>query len=135
MNKTIEIGKPFDPSKVIDFYDEIGFSILYSYGGGMGGANSTMYTNKSKPDISKEFVDITDIYGVVHTLNTRFIVRISPVTIAYLVIENCGNLNFGKEGDRTRYIYASSILDKFELTKKYVSSDKLKPYFVGEHAF
>lgn len=132
MNKTIILGKPFTPSAIFDFTVENGFEILYTYGGGMGGASGEMYST-SKPDLNKDFVNITDIYGVEHSFNTKYIVRVTPVKIGKLLIENHGNTYIGNDGDMYCYVYACSTTDEFYVKDAYVDSDKNKDYLVAKY--
>jgi hypothetical protein len=113
MFKTIKIGKPFSPSEIIDFSTEEWTEVLVTYGGGMGGVSAKHYT-KSDIDLNKEFVEIINIYGVKITLNTRYIVRINKVNVAFLDMLNNGNQYMGNIGGETRYIYVTSTTDTFE---------------------
>lgn len=76
--KSPESGCTLKPSNTVDAY-----SILITFGGGMGGAHRTIYTY-TKPTIENNLIEVCDIYGVNHIIGVNSLVEIKECTIVQL---------------------------------------------------
>lgn len=100
---TIVLGLPCTPSKFISADLKLGYKILISYGGGMGGANRTIYAYVNEQTISvlenvtAKFINFTNINNEEVTINTDFIVMVSKCNLVTTKIDATEHYNYGKE--------------------------------------
>lgn len=98
------IGLPCSPSRQVSFTDkEKGTKIKISFGGGMGGANRTIYAKEVK-EINKygiPMLEITPFFGEKEELNPQFIVSSQECRIAIQVVDTSAHSNYRTNGNKT----------------------------------
>lgn len=98
------IGLPCSPSKQVSFTDkEKGTKIKISYGGGMGGANRTIYAKEIK-EIKKfgiPMLEIIPFFGEQEELNPQFIVASQECKMGIQVVDTSAHSNFNDGGNKT----------------------------------
>lgn len=123
MNETYQIGKPFEPSQITNFKTENAYGIHMSFGGGMGGGSSRIYTY-NKPDTTKNIIEIIDVFGITKLINLNYVVSIYPVQLIIVDVLNKGNTCLGNPGETKRYIYAIHPSDKAIKVEKFIETPK-----------
>jgi hypothetical protein len=130
MSKLIKISNGCSPSTHVS--DEVISvnRVRISYGGGMGGANESIYTTA----IYKEqaingmwiMVDITN--GMERQINPRFIVSVDKVNVVKVVTDITEHTNFHKvvckQNILTRLIDIG--VDTYEMVSEYIKDSDLK---------
>ena len=89
---------PCSPSTQVSFTDkEKAIKIKISYGGGMGGANRTIYAKEIK-EVKKfgiPMLEITPFFGEKEELNPQFIVASQECRMAIQVVDTSAHSNYG----------------------------------------
>jgi hypothetical protein len=86
--KKIKIGRTYSPSTIISTETiEDCTAVLFSYGGGMGGANETYYCTKVDREKGSEFLTLTLYNGEVIQLNLKNVVTLRKFTL-FIVVAN-----------------------------------------------
>jgi len=80
-NKNFEFGLCCTPATMVDTQELGATEILISYGGGMGGANQTIYALDYKLDKDNSLYNIEVLDGTTTKINKDFIVKIQDKTI------------------------------------------------------
>ena len=114
LKKTITLGVPFTPSRIVNKNEYVATAITISWGEGMGGARQTLYTKQEieLKDLDNHFIKIKTIYDKDVIVSTNHIVKIGTVKVVELDIHNLGNLNCGELNSTYRYVYIFPTDDK-----------------------
>jgi len=135
MGKVLEIGKAVSPSHFVGKGELKNMKrILVSYGGGMGGANKTYYTEKiHKEQAINGTWNIVDIHGNMIELNPRFIVEVVATKVVVLKTNTTGHANYNsktcKSSILTEYFDLGEMgYNDYVLKDTFRSSDKIKTF-------
>lgn len=112
MNRNYVFRRPLPWMEIEKGEVKNAYSIMISYGGGMGGGNSTLYSY-SHPLIEGNLIHLTDIYGVPHTIGINALVKISAIKLVLLDTNLQQKISYTWfEGTgKYRYFYPISITD------------------------
>ncbi|MHA2084719.1 MAG: hypothetical protein ACXABD_13260 [Candidatus Thorarchaeota archaeon] len=116
MKKVIEIGWPCSPSTNIQLKLVNATEVLYTYGGGMGGASVKLYATDTSGD------KYTDLTGEVRYINPDYIVTKREVQLVKQVTDAKAHRNYREKKVKsciiTRYILLPYRAE-YKLVNKY----------------
>lgn len=138
MSKVLEIGLACSPAHFIGKGVVKNMKrVLISYGGGMGGANRTYYTEKvHKEQAVNGTWNIVDIDGNSREINPRFIVEIVETKVLILKTDTTQHTNYHKKTCDKKTLIEFFDLGELGCTDYVLkgeygrSSDKIKPFKV-----
>ena len=135
MNKVLEIGKAMSPSHFVGKGELKKMKrILVSYGGGMGGANKTYYTEKiHKEQAVNGTWNIVDIHGNMIELNPRFIVEVVETKVLILKTDITEHASYNSKTCKSKILTEYFDLGEmgyndYVLKDTFRSSDKIKTF-------
>lgn len=135
MNKVLEIGKAMSPSNFIGKGELKNMKrILVSYGGGMGGANKSYYSEKiHKEQAVNGTWNIVDIHGNIIELNPRFIVEVVETKVLILKTDITAHANYNSKTCKSKMLTEYFDLGEmgyndYVLIDGFRSSDKIKTF-------
>jgi hypothetical protein len=98
---TVQIGVPLTPSVIKNTFENKGFEITLSYGGGMGGSREVLnvITDITEDMLRSDYFTCQTIYGKTITVFTKFIVKVEKVTYVTIQGEH-SNSNFIERGSK-----------------------------------
>lgn len=111
--KTIEIGNPTSQALNLKFEQFSAIEVLYSFGGGIGGANKTVYATKKKND------NYTLLNGEEVYINPSFIVTRRDVELVLQVTDTTANANYHNPKVRSK-IETRTILLPYNSKAEYL---------------
>jgi hypothetical protein len=124
-NKTIKIGLPCTPSRILSHEKVETSKVLISYGGGMGGASQKHYcTDVLERD--KGMWRLTLLSGEMIEVNPAFIVSVEPRTLVKVVSDTTAHANYHskvcKERILTEYI-GLQFGEDYVITNEYTNRE------------
>ena len=128
--KKIIIGKPCSPSKLVKIEDLSLIKIKLTYGGGMGGANRTLYVEEIQSETEKELVVKTFDNEIV-TINKDYIVYREPIKAVLHVTDSTEHSNYHSKQVNSSVItslYELSVNTNWEYDDK-MNHDNPKPFY------
>jgi hypothetical protein len=122
--KKITIGLPSSPGKIVSKKTSSIKEVKVSYGGGMGGANTTFYGKVVSEN--KGFITLRDHKEKELEINKRFIVWIKDVQLIKVTFDLTEHANYNKKTCESYVVTEYYALDtdcKCEFTKKYIPKE------------
>ena len=91
--KKIIIGRTCSPSKLIEINEHLMTKIKISFGGGMGGANRTIYAEQIMSDTKTDLI-VKQFDNEIITINKEFIVYREPVKVISQISDTTAHSNY-----------------------------------------
>lgn len=117
---TVKIGVPLTPSVIKNTFENEGFEITLSYGGGLGGSREVLnvVTNITDDMLWSDYFTCQTIYGKTVTINTRFVVKVEKVTYVTIQGEH-NNSNFIEKGNKFICVHRIYEHNDYIIVNKY----------------
>jgi hypothetical protein len=121
----IKIGFPLTPCEVKNIFENDGWEIILSYGGGMGGTRETLnvITDITDDMLKSDFFTCQTICGKTVTVYTRFVVTVRKVIFVTIQGEH-QNKNFIEQGNKFVSVHKVYENNVYMIVNQYVHDSK-----------
>jgi hypothetical protein len=119
--KKIIIGNPCSPSKLIEIKEIPLIKIVLTYGGGMGGANRTLYIEEILSETEREMI-VRQYNNEITTINKSYIVFREPIKAIFHTTDITSHTNYHTckyDASISTNLYELSINDSWEYIDEY----------------